>query len=478
MRVRQSLLALLLLALSTPAAAQQRDVGARVSAILAAKQLQGVQVGVLVVDLGSGQTLFARNADTALIPASNTKLITTAAALELLGPKFNFTTQLYLRGKQAGKTLHGDVVVVGSGDPSFSGRFYDGDATKVLAQWARALFLQGVERVTGDLVLDTSAFSGPAIHPGWPRDQLQHWYCAPVDALNLNDNCVDVSLRPGRVGGAARYSLVPGGYFRVTNQMKTVGRGKHAPWVLRPEGSPNMLELRGTFRAGRPGQSITLSVREPAMFFGGTFKSILAENRVVVDGKVRRSAGRVEPSLLFARHACPIDRVVTVVNKRSQNLFAECLFRALGRAKGGAGSFDGGRKAVATYLSSHGITGSSVADGSGLARGNRHSPRAIVTVLQRMWKHASREVFFDSLSVAGTDGTLKRRMRQEPAKGRVHAKTGYIRSASGLSGYVKTTDGRWLAFSLLFNGFQRKGKYLSNTTIKQYQDRICQVLAR
>ncbi len=375
--------------------------------------------------------------------------------------------------------MTGDLLLVGSGDPSFSGRFYDGDSTRVLAEWVAALKKLGLRKISGDLLLDVSALSGPAVHPGWPQDQLQKWYCAPVSALNLNDNCLNVTVRPGQSGGLARYAIHPSSsYFKLINKMSTTSTGKHAPWVHLPPGSPPRLELRGRVRSGRKPQTITVAVPDPALMMGAVLHGLLARAGITLGGSVKlRSTAVPSRGRLVALHKCSIERVIMVINKRSQNLFAECLFRALGRKHSNAGSFEGGRRAVESYLSKLGIRGASVADGCGLARGNRYSPRAIVKVLRRMWKHKSRKVFFDSLSIAGKDGTLRKRMRRGAATGRVHAKTGYIRSVSALSGYVKTASGRWVAFSLLFNGFQRKGKRLSNSTIKGYQDKICQVLA-
>ncbi len=457
----------------------QQSPATQVKAIVRSSKLQGVQIGVLVADVASGSIVVRHNADVALIPASNTKLVTTAAGLEQLGTGYKFATKLYLRGTLSDGLLDGDLLLVGGADPSFSGRFYDGDSTKVLRQWVAALHRLGLRKINGNLLLDVSATSGPAIHPEWPQDQLNRWYCAPVGALNLNDNCVDVRVSAGKVGQPVRYSMGPEiPYYRVLNKMLTVSRGrKHAPWLHRPEGD-SRLELRGTFQGGRPAQVITITVPDPARFLGQVFKGLLAKSGIQLSGKLQLSESPVtKPGRLIAVHTCPIDQVVTVINKRSQNLFAECLFRALGRKAGHPGSFVGGRKAVESYLSKVGVEGARVADGSGLARGNRYSPRAMVAILRRMWSHAGRKTFFDSLSVAGTDGTLKRRMRSGPAKGQVHAKTGYIKSVSALSGYLKTRGGRWLAFSLIFNGFQRKGKQLSNSTIKGYQDRICQALA-
>lgn len=455
-----------------------QDPSNRIAAILAHPHLEGARVSVSVVDLASGRALFSRHGARRLIPASNAKLVTTAASLAVLGPSFRFRTELFLRGELSAGLLTGDLVLRGSGDPCFSGRFYEGQPAIVLRDWARALAKLGLRRVTGDLLLDTSACTGPAVHPGWPQDQLANWYCAPVASLSLGDNCLEVTVKSSR-GRKPAVSLVPAlGGLALENTCRMTRTGAHRPWIRRLDGEQMGVSIHGTFKTGEPPSTYTVAMRDPDQVFGMALAEALKRAGIKLEGTIRRSARRVaKPGRPGALHQSALDRVIPVVNKKSQNLFAECLFRALGRASGGGGSFEGGSRAVAGYLKERGLVGAKLVDGSGLARENRLSANDLTTVLRHVWRSPSRKLYLSSLPIAGEDGSLKRRMRSGPARGRVFGKTGYIRSASGLSGYVQTQGGKWLAFSILVNGFQRQGRYISNTSIKGLQDRICQVLA-
>ncbi len=435
----------------------------------------GVQVGALVADADSGEVLYEHNADRALLTASNTKLVTVAAALERLGPGFSFDTELYVDGDIRDGVLDGRVVLMGSGDPCLSGHCRDGDTAAVLQEWAALLAAQGVRRVTRGVLLDASATSGPTVHPDWPRDQLTQWYCAPVDAFNINDNCIDVVLRAGVVGASVKVSTQPSGAFSgVKVSCTTTASGSHKA-LLRVGAS--VVEIKGQFRADHADERHRWTVKDPSSLVARAFGEHL--RRAGIDApapEVSRTAIASRGRLL-ARHRSSLALAISPINKKSHNLFAECLFLALGRQHRGTGSFVSGKEAVEAYLASIDARGE-VADGCGLSRKNRYPPRTLVAVLHRMWRSPTRSVFVESLPVAGVDGSLDDRMTQGPAKGRVMAKTGYIHSVSALSGYVQTQSGRTLAFSLLFNGFQGGKGAISNATVKRnYQDAICQILA-
>ena len=463
-----------LLFVAIPAACAQ-GVGEKIDRVLG-KLPGGISAGVLVVDLESDAVVYERNADRALLTASNTKLVTTAAAIERLGADFAYTTEVYTDEKPTSPVLAGRVVLVGSGDPCFSGRFFDGDPARVLGLWADALAKQGVTKISGGVVLDASAIAGPAVHPDWPKDQLDEWYSAPVDAFNLNDNCLEIVLRAGRSGKLVECAAIPDGAFpRLANRCATSSNGTHKPLVHFPPDDPGGPVVSGVFRSDHAEARYLWTARDPSDLFARTFADHL-RRRGIDPGAVTVSRVSVTPGgTLFARHRSPLERVIGPINKKSQNLFAECLFHALGRAGGGPGSFASGKIAVEAYLASIGATGQ-VADGSGLSRTNAYPPRTLVTILSRMWKAPTRDLFVASLPIAGVDGSLDSRMEDAPAKGNVFAKTGYIRSVSALSGYARTRSGKMLAFSMLFNGFAEVD--VSNLTLKRdVQDAICQLLA-
>ena len=175
-----------------------------VNAQVAAAKRTAPEIGVHIVEVSTGETVYSYRADTQRIIASNTKLVTTAAALDRLGPGYFFETEVLVRGELENGVLRGDLGVLGGGDPNISGRHYQGDPLGAFREWARSLHALGIERVAGDLVLYPEPFDGQLIHPDWPRDQLTRWYEAPVAGLSFNDNCVLVKVTPASPGGAAR----------------------------------------------------------------------------------------------------------------------------------------------------------------------------------------------------------------------------------------------------------------------------------
>ena len=205
------LLALTALLLAPPPAAAKdsRLVSALDQAVRGARR-SAPQLGVHITDAATGGVVYSKDPDVVRIVASNTKLFTTAAALEYLGPGYQVTTRVYVRGKRAGDTLLGDLGIVGGGDPNISGRHHQGDSLAVFRGWARELRRRGIETISGDLYLADGNFDSQLVHPDWPRDQLGKWYEAPVAALSFNDNCVLVRVLAGAGAGApARVALLP-----------------------------------------------------------------------------------------------------------------------------------------------------------------------------------------------------------------------------------------------------------------------------
>ncbi len=434
------------------------------------------ELGVSIVDLSSRETAFAFSADQPRILASNTKLLTTAAALGTLGSEHRFRTRFALRGKVAEGSLDGDLAVFGGGDPNISGRFHDGDSYAVFRAWASELRARGVLRVRGDLVLVNGLFQGPGIHPDWPRDQLTSWYEAPIDALSFNDNCVLVRVTPGRqVGAPARVETVPElDYFTVQNTARTVASRKDGRLFVGRLGESDTLVVSGAiFRGSGPSEE-WVAVRDPAAYFGAALRAALAEEGVAIEGSVRMEHGLAESDWeLVATFESDLGRTLEVTNKRSQNFYAETLAKYLGWKRAGSGSWETGVAAVSDFLTGLGLPAGEfhLVDGSGLSRGNRASPRAMTTLLERMYFHALGRDFLRSLPFSGEPGLRwQRRLARAPYAGNVFAKTGTIRGVSTLSGYAKAVSGKVYAFSILCNQVR------STSAAQAAQDRIVSAL--
>ncbi len=481
-----------LLALAFVAAGSSRDsLARRIEAALSAKALAKARIGILVETADTGRVLFSRGANDLFVTASNTKIVTTAAALDLLGPDYTFATRFVAQGEIEAGVLKGDLVVVGGGDPNLSGRFHDGKAAAVLEDVARRLLLEGIRKVEGDLILDDRAFDTEWIAPGWPRDQLDRWYAAPVAALSLNDNCLDVTIRPGSgPGEPARVSIEPEtAYVTFKNEATTTAVRSRNVYSLSRKPGTCIVRLGGEVSSGAGPVVENVTVDNPPLFFGAVFKEALERTGISVSGRVRCAnrtpeeaeeapgGGSAAPP---AKGRClhvlgtPLWTTVEVTNKNSQNGYAEHVLKVLGYERRGLGSFANGVSAVSDFLAGVGVPRGTyrMVDGSGLSPENRFSPWQLVRVLAAMRDHPTAALaFFRSLPVSGTDGSLKDRLREEAYRGKVAAKTGYIRRASALSGYARCRSGVTATFSVLLNDFAG-----SNAEMKEIQDQICRAI--
>lgn len=450
------------------------EVSANVSKVLQSATPKNATVGVQLVALGDSagerRVLFARSADRAMIPASNLKLLTTAAALDTLGKDFVFRTQLLIRRNEAGEV---ELAVIGDGDPSFGDatllKDADGWGTRtVFASWASALKEHGVTRIDA-MFLDDSVFDDQHVNPNWPLNQRHRWYEAPVGGLNLNINCLDVYLTRGS-GELMSYRLdPPTDYVTVTN---TCRRGTQNSVVLTRSEGTNAIMLGGQTNAAEQGP-IAVTVHGPTDFFGTVFAEVLREAGIecdapVIDRSVRQAwkaqqnAGDSAASSatrwqLLAVHQTPMPPVLARTNKNSINLYAEALAKRMAHAATGEpGSWAAAEQIVKAYLQRIGLEADHVRldDGSGMSREDRASAAALCDVLAALHYSDAAQMFRDSLSEAGVDGTLQKRFGAADRRdlhGRVFGKTGYINGVCTFSGYLHGRDGKWYAFSILVN---------------------------
>ncbi|HEX7956771.1 MAG TPA: D-alanyl-D-alanine carboxypeptidase/D-alanyl-D-alanine-endopeptidase, partial [Pyrinomonadaceae bacterium] len=368
--------------------------------------------------------------------------------------------------------VRSDLVVYGRGDPSFATRFNpegDTDYSRAIDELAAQVYAAGVRRVEGDLVGDESYFKGSPVPPGWEWDDLQWYYGAEVSALTVNDNSVDLSVKPGAtVGSPARITVGPStSVVTVLDRTTTAERGTpRALSVTRPLGQ-NVIEVRGSLPVDDRGYTASLAVSRPALVFTTMLRSALERRGVVVSGRTRTVDAQAradgEPlqvsSLveLAARKSPPLSVIAAQVLKPSQNLYAELLLRTLGKMNAAAdpklSSEDAGELAVKNFLTRAGIdpAGLVMLDGSGLSRADLVTPDTTLQLLVHMNRHRFGAEFRAALPVAGVDGTLRNRMKGTPAQGNVRAKTGTLGTATSLAGFVMSAAGERLAFALMIN---------------------------
>ena len=434
-------------------------------------------MGVVVQDLKAKKDVYARKANTLIRLASNTKLFTTAAALCELGPKYQFKTTILASGPIRGGTLEGDLVLRGGGDPNISGRFHKGDCMAIPRAWAEAVRKAGVSRIKGDLLIDDSFFDRQWFAPGWPAAQRLAWYSAPVGALSFNDNCVKLIVTGGARSGQASTAKVQPFFdgVGVVNRCRTVGPGSGG-WVgVKRAGALTFL-VTGTIRARATRVRGAVTVGDPGLFLGYAFSYALRSGGVDFTGKVRRP-GRGEPKAPLKTlhvHRSPLIQSIEIANKRSQNLYAEVILKALGAEKFKVGSFSNGIRAIAAFHRRIGLARGRVylSDGCGLTRANRAWPSAVVYLLDYMDRSPHAKAFRLSLSKGGVDGTLRHRLNNASCRGRIFGKTGTLRDVSALSGYAEGRDGRRYAFSILCDGLRRGGL----TQAKRLQTMVCRAI--
>lgn len=435
----------LLLLLAAPVAVPP-SLSTRVDAIL--REHRG-HWGIHVVKLSTGQTLYEKCSTCYFLPASNTKLFSTAFALSRLGPTHRFRT-VVASDQPPGPDglLKGSLRVIGSGDPTFSRRPFPYSKhtsslpnITALEDLADQIVAAGVHHVEGDLIGDDTAWAWEPSPDGWSHDDFTWDYGAPISALSLNDNVINLLIRPAAAPGQlARLTFTPAlEYFTVDNRIETTATGTRDLRVLRMTGSRQLL-LTGHLPAASAWQG-DLAVDDPAQYFAEALKAALESRGVTFGGRAiarHRAPANVFPQppahLIAQRVSPPVSDILTVVNKVSQNQIAEIMMRAAG-----------GVEAMRQWLASIGISRSEFRfeDGSGLSRLTQATPRATTHLLARM---ANNEDYVATLPVGALDGSLARR-----ALPRVKAKTGGMTGVNTLSGYLDSRRHGRLAFSIMVN---------------------------
>jgi D-alanyl-D-alanine carboxypeptidase/D-alanyl-D-alanine-endopeptidase (penicillin-binding protein 4) len=390
------------------------------------------------------------NAGKLMMPGSAMKIVTAAAAAELLGWDHRFETKVVSAAPIDAGVLRGDLVVVGGGDPSISER---GERPGALRSLARQVREAGITRIEGGVIGHDDLFDDNGFGDGWTLDNLPYGYAAAVSALEYNGGSVDLVIHAGAAAGdpVAIQVRPQGGGLHIDNRLVTVAESGPGRLTLkRLPGSPRVV-VQGQIPAKTAPFARTAAVDNPTAFFVSAFRAALVSEGVQVDGDaIDIDDFLAKPDLTDARaivlHTSPpLQQLVASMMTVSQNQYAEMLLRAMG-----------GRDAVDLLLKRWNLAADSyvIADGSGLSRYNYVTSEVLVRVLQNMHGapgHAA--AFLDTLPVAGRDGTLSKRLAGTPADGKVKAKTGTVDNARSIAGYVETAGGNTLVFSIIANNF-------------------------
>lgn len=486
-------------ATSVPAAANSslrtvEELQARISDVLRRSEIAPAWLAVKVVSLDTGRVLYEEDAGKLLMPASNMKIYTVAAALDRLSPGYRYTTSVYANARpDATGTVRGDLIIYGRGDPTFAASFSDGDYYKTVDDLATRIVASGVKRVEGNLVGDESYFTGPPLGFGWEWDDLQSADGAEVSALSINNNALDVFVTPGdSIGAPATITTGPlTTVVKVINRVTTSPRGtKRDVAVRRPLGE-NVLEVSGTVPLGGAtsdkGYVGSFAITRPALLFIDLLRTSLAQRGVMISGQMQvvdakaRGNIQLQTSTLVEIaniQSQPLNVIAEQCLKPSQNLYAELLLRTIGRVSGTVDpkviTVDAGIEVLKTFLREAGIGPREIviSDGSGLSRHNLITADATVKLLTYMSRHRYGIPFREALPIAGVDGTLKNRMKGTAAANNVRAKTGTIDTVATLSGYVTSAAGEHLVFSILLNHYPE-----ASSERRVYLDAIAVALA-
>ncbi|MDB6109688.1 MAG: D-alanyl-D-alanine carboxypeptidase/D-alanyl-D-alanine-endopeptidase [Pedosphaera sp.] len=430
--------------------------------------------GVKIVSLDTKKTLFEHNAEKLFSPASNSKLYTMALALDRLGPDYRIQTSLYAQAKpNRWGTLKGDLMVFGRGDPTINLKLHGSNIYSALEPLVAVLTNAGVKRISGDLIGDESYFHGPPYGSGWDWDDFQYYYGAEISSLTINDNTLQMVVKPGeRIGAPCRLSFVPAtGYLTVSNRTQTAAKGvKRSISLYRPV-AENVIYVTGQVAMDDAGSIEDVTMHNPAGLFVSFFKEALARRGITVAGRVRtvnwvdRQAQPLDLKQwteLGVMESLPMRDILREVQKPSQNLYTDLMLAHVGMQRQGNGPMGpddttegAGVKALRAFLTEAGIPPGETMfnEGSGLSRNNLTTPNATVTLLQYMKQHKCSDIYINALPIAGVDGTLRKRMKGTVAAGNVRAKTGTLGWANSLSGYVTTAAGEHLVFSMMLNRF-------------------------
>lgn len=412
--------------------------------------------GVAVVSVARGDTLFARDADEMLLPASTMKLFTAAIAFEQFGPAHQFRTDI-LRDGELGPdgTLSGNLYLKGAGDPSLGPRYraWHGGVAPMEAI-ADLVYASGIRRITGDIVGDASAFDSRRVPEGWRSRYLQSGYAARVSALSVNENIANIVVRSTANGATVSFDEpLIGIPIYPTVQVRPGTRG--ARIRVWQDTTADRFRVTGWIGALSPERTYRVVVEQPEHFAAAAFRAALEKRGIVVDGKTHAATAPATAQRLTAWASPPLAQLVVTMNGESNNHFAELLFRNAARSVSGVGSAEAANQALRSFLSERvGVRPDAVfaADGSGLSTLDRVTARSMVQLLAYAGSAPWGQVFQATLPVAGRTETLRTRMRRTLAANNLRGKTGTTNDVSSLAGYVTTQDGEQLAFAFIYNG--------------------------
>ena len=410
----------------------------------------------------SGAVLENLNGSKLIRPASNLKLISSAAFLEYLGPDFRFETSLFGRGELDGDRWRGDFIVRGSGDPSISGDMYD-DPLFLFEKWFNVLDSLGVKEIDGNLIGHEGLFDDIPYPKGWEWDDLSYYYAPEISALSFNSNVVNLEVvadgEPGSKPGI-EWSPFNTPYVQFINEQTITPRGTRFNESYRRELGSNIIHLRSTLPQGYY-ETEPLSIHNPARYFMDTFKRYLAMRGISVRGQVLTESTFYDWDtegfeLIDTHRSKPLYELVKWLNIESDNFYTEMLLKKLAAKKVGVeGSTELGLRVLKEFMHDNGMDTTSIIlrDASGMAPATLLRASELNQFLVDVQSKPYFEYFYNSLPVSGFNGTLSHRFRNSSVSNRFNGKTGFVSGVRALSGYLQTSSGDTVMVTIATNNY-------------------------
>lgn len=415
-------------------------------------RLPNEAVGVIVADAKTGDILYEHQSFQAFTPASNTKLLTTTAALYALGPDFRFKTTAAINKKQLSKgVLQGNLGLIFTGDPSFT--------TQKLEELIRDVKRSGINTIRGDIVIDDTAFSGPSYAAGWLEDDLAWYYAAPVTAVILNQNANTYELVPSQTLGGKTKLIAQHAddHIQIKSDIVTVTESAaedHCTLMLHVD-SDNTIHAAGCWPINTKAKTIRLALGNSTAYAMAVIQELMAKHNISLQGKIVMGKTPKGLQVIASQSSWPLRDLIKTVLEDSNNIYTESLTKTLGKYYYGEGSFQNGTLAIRQILSKKAgmnFNQAYLTDGSGLSRYNLITPREMMRLLYVI-EHTPQlsSVIKPALPYAGKDGTLAHRMLSFDLTQHIRAKTGSMRGVCALSGYLTTKEGQDLIFTVMIN---------------------------